>query len=155
VSLAKLNFPHYEFRVNKHHGKPVIFDPARRKHVALTPEEWVRQHVIKYLIKDKNVPASLIKVESEFQLLKTKKRFDVAVFNRNGMPLLIVECKSASVELTQNEMDQAIRYNMSLKVKYLWLTNGIQHFICKASPDQRLMKLIDALPDFISLTEEA
>ena len=144
--MRKLNFPEYDFRVNERDGKPFIFDPARKKFVALTPEEWVRQHVIQYLVKDKNVPVSLIKVESEFQLLKTKKRFDVAVFTRNGIPLLIVECKSTSVELTQNEMDQALRYNMSLKVKYLWLTNGYHHIFCQADPEKGTISQIHDLP---------
>ena len=146
MTLESLNFPHYEFRMKTHHGKPVIFDPVRKKYVALTPEEWVRQHVIQNLIMDKNIPASLMKVESEFQLLKTKKRLDVAVFNRKGIPLLIVECKSASVALTQNVMDQAIRYNMALNVEYLWLTNGHHHIFCQANQEKGTINVINDLP---------
>lgn len=146
-----LNFPRYEFRILEQEGKPTIFDPVRKKHVRLTPEEWVRQHVLHYLIIDKKVPASLIRVESEIQLIKTRKRFDVAVFDRNGAALLVVECKSPNVQLTQNELDQAIRYNMVLKVKYLMLTNGLHHFYCKADQEKGTLSLIDILPDFTGL----
>lgn len=152
--MVSLNFPRYEFRITiEEKGKQVIFDPVRKKYVALTPEEWVRQHVIQYLAQEKNVPLSLMKVESEIQLLKTKKRFDLAVFDRNGHSLLVAECKSPSIKLTQHVLDQAVRYNMTLQVKYLMLTNGLQHMVCETDPDTGSIRPIKSVPDFSDLVE--
>jgi hypothetical protein len=149
--MIKLNFPDYTFSIDDHDGRAVIFDPARKKYVSLTPEEWVRQHVIQYLHQEKQVPMSLISVETEIRLYKTRKRFDVAVFNRNGHPLLVVECKSPSVPVTQQVLDQLVRYNLALKVDHLMLTNGIRHIFCQVDGVKNNIKIIDDLPDFNSL----
>jgi type I site-specific restriction endonuclease len=149
--MIKLNFPDYTFSMTEKNGKPVIFDPARKKYVALTPEEWVRQHVIQFLNREKQVPLSLIGVETEIRLYKTRKRFDLAVFDRNGKPLLVTECKSPSVSVTQDVLDQAVRYNMTLKVSYLMLTNGIQHIYCQADIINNSIRIINDLPDFQGL----
>jgi hypothetical protein len=148
--MIKLNFPDYTFSIKDQDGKNMIFDPVRKKYVALTPEEWVRQHVIQYLNREKQVPLSLISIESEIRLYKTRKRFDIAVFDRNGSPLLIVECKSPSVPVTQEVVDQVVRYNMALKVSFLMLTNGLQHIYCQIDKNSSVMKLISDLPDFDS-----
>jgi len=148
--MIKLNFPDYTFTIKDHDGKPVIFDLVRKKYVALTPEEWVRQHVIQYLKQEKQVPLSLISVESEIRLYKTRKRFDIAVFDRNGQALLVVECKSPSVAVTQNVLDQAVRYNFTMKVGFLMLTNGLQHIYCQIDTETGNIRIIDDLPGFIS-----
>jgi hypothetical protein len=148
--MIKLNFPDYTFKIKDNDGKPVIFDPVRKKYVALTTEEWVRQHVIQFLEKDKQVPLSLIRSESEIRLYKTRKRFDVAVFDRNGQALLVVECKSPSVLVTQDVLDQAVRYNLTLKVGFLMLTNGIQHIYCQIDTNNNTIKIIKDLPDYKS-----
>lgn len=148
--MIKLNFPEYAFRIEDHDGRTVIFDPSRKKFVALTPEEWVRQHVIQYLHREKQVPMSLISVETEIRLYKTRKRFDLAVFDRNGHPLLAVECKSPSVPITLQVLDQIVRYNLSLKVEYLMLTNGIQHMCCQVDGGSNSLNIIEDLPDFSS-----
>ena len=126
--LPALNFPVYEFRIREENGQLKIFDPARKKYVALTPEEWVRQHLIHYLNTDKNYPLGLMKVEKEFKYNKLSKRADIIVCNRNGEPLLMAECKSTDVEITQSVFDQAMRYNLTMDVQLMILSNGIKHF---------------------------
>jgi len=126
--LPKLNFPAYEFRIQEKSGTLVIFDPARKKYVALTPEEWVRQHLINYLNRDKGYPLGLMKIEKEFKYNKLSKRADIVVCNRSGAPLLMAECKSPNVEITQGVFDQVMRYNLIMDVKIVMLSNGINHF---------------------------
>lgn len=144
--MIKLNFPEYQLRLIEKDEKIFIFDPVRKKYVSLTPEEWVRQHVIQFMIHEKNVPVSLIVAEAEISLFKTKKRFDIAVFDRNGCALLIVECKAPSVPLSQQVLDQVIRYNMAIKVNLLMLTNGLQHIYCRIGQPNNELKLISDLP---------
>lgn len=146
--MIKLNFRQYRFRIAENDGKHSIFDPVRKKYVALTPEEWVRQHVIRFLSEEKNVPLPLIKAEAEIQLFKTRKRFDIAVYDRNGNALLVVECKAPSVPISQEVLDQALRYNMALKVSFLMLTNGMQHVFCQVDPQSGAVRMIDVLPAY-------
>jgi hypothetical protein len=147
----QLNFPEYKFQIQQKPHKTAIFDFIRKKFVTLTPEEWVRQHVLHFLVGEKKVPPMLIGVESRIKLFNTVKRFDVAVFDRNGHPLLIVECKAPSVPLTQEVVDQVVRYNMAMKVKFLMLTNGLTHLFCKADAETGNIRIIEDLPDFNNL----
>jgi hypothetical protein len=126
--LPALNFPAYQFRMKEEYGALQIFDPARKKYVALTPEEWVRQHLIHYLNKDKGYPIGLMKIEKEFKYNKLSKRADIIVCGRTGAPLLMAECKSPDVVITQGVFDQAMRYNLIMDVKIMVLSNGINHF---------------------------
>jgi type I site-specific restriction endonuclease len=146
--MQHLNFPEYPFHLVDKDGKLSVFDPVRKKYVALTPEEWVRQHVVHYLVNEKNVPLSLIRIEAEIKLYKTKKRFDIAVFDRNGNPLLLVECKAPSVSLSQAVLDQAARYNITMKVSFLMLTNGLQHVVCRIDPETGAVMEIEELPAY-------
>jgi type I site-specific restriction endonuclease len=148
----ELNFPEYKFKLQKGDRKTMIFDFVRKKLVALTPEEWVRQHVLRFLVDEKKIPASLISVETEIRLFNTKKRFDIAVFDRNGKALLVVECKAPSVALTQDVLDQAVRYNMTLKVNFMMLTNGLTHIFCKTDEESGNIRMIEELPDFANLS---
>jgi hypothetical protein len=154
ISLKEmqLNFPEYKFHLQKSDRKTMIFDIVRKKFVALTPEEWVRQHVLHFLVGEKKVPATLIGVESAIKLFNTMKRFDIAVFDRNGRAMLVVECKAPTVALTQDVLDQVIRYNMALRVNYLMLTNGLTHLFCKADQDSGNIRIIEDLPDFSNLS---
>jgi hypothetical protein len=152
LAMIKLNFPEYQFRITEKNGKLSIFDPVRKKYVVLTPEEWVRQHVIQYLVREKQIPLSLITVEAEIQLFKTRKRFDIAVHDRNGRPLLLVECKAPSVAVAQDVMDQAVRYNFAMQVGFLMLTNGLQHIFCYIEAGGAAYKLINELPEFQGLS---
>lgn len=146
--MIKLNFPEYPFHILEREGKKIIFDPVRKKYVVLTPEEWVRQHVINFLIIEKNVPVGLIGVETEFKLFKTKKRFDLVVHDRNGKALILIECKAPAIPLTQAVLDQASRYNFALNVDFLMLTNGLQHIFCMVDKSTGTLNIIESLPVF-------
>jgi hypothetical protein len=127
-ALPTLNFPAYQFRMKEEKGALQVFDPARKKYVYLTPEEWVRQHLIHYLNKDKGYPIGLMKIEKEFKYNKLSKRADIIVCKRTGAPLLMAECKSPDIVITQGVFDQAMRYNLIMDVKIMVLSNGINHF---------------------------
>jgi len=149
--MQKLNFPGYQFRFQQQGKQVRIFDIVRKKYVTLTPEEWVRQHVLHFLIGEKQVPAGLIGVESEIRLFHTRKRFDVAVFDHSGKAVLAIECKAPSIPVTQEVVDQLVRYNMILKVKFLMLTNGLTHLFCKVDQVSGNIKIIEDLPDYSNL----
>ncbi len=130
-TMQILNFPEFRFRIAGTGDQKTIFDRVRRKFVRLTPEEWVRQHMIHYLTEVKSVPESMIGVEKRLLLNGLVKRFDIAVFARAGNPVLLVECKAPSVSVSEKAYDQAARYNMQLKVNYFVITNGLDHFCCR------------------------
>tara|TARA_Y100000815_G_scaffold275726_1_gene316513 strand:- start:51479 stop:51928 length:450 start_codon:yes stop_codon:yes gene_type:complete len=129
--VLKLNFPTYTFRFKSNENKRMVFDPIRKKFVVLTPEEWVRQHVLQYLIQQKGYSPSLINVEKQLLLNGTKKRYDVVVFNPNGSIFLIVECKAPSIGITQDTFDQIARYNLVTQAQYLMVSNGLEHYFCQ------------------------
>jgi hypothetical protein len=141
-----LNFPVYEFRIQEEKGQLKIFDPARKKYVVLTPEEWVRQHLIYYLNKEKGYPLGLMKVEKEFKYNKLSKRADIIVCNRSGSPLLMAECKSTDVEITQSVFDQAMRYNLIMDVKIMVLSNGINHFCFQLNKEKQSYLALTEIP---------
>ena len=147
--MQKLNLPDYKFNFRKtKEDKIEIFDKIRRKYVALTPEEWVRQNFIQFLILEKNTPKALISVEKEIILNQTKKRPDIVVFTNIGIPKIIVECKAPVIKITQNVFDQIARYNISLQVDYLIVTNGLSHFCCKINYLKRNFEFLENIPDF-------
>ena len=100
--MQKLNFPEYQFRFKSNENKRLIFDGIRKKFIILTPEEWVRQHVINYLVLDKNYPVSHLSVEKQLKLHNTVKRYDIVVYNRTGEIELIVECKAPNIKISQD-----------------------------------------------------
>jgi hypothetical protein len=122
--MVKVEFPKFDFRIKEAEGKELIFDEIRKQWVRLTPEEWVRQNFIQYLIQTKNYPAALIGVEKEIKLGELKKRFDVLVFDNNHQPWMMIECKAMEVKLDDDVLQQVLRYNQSLPVKYMVITNG-------------------------------
>ena len=129
--MLSLNLPTFAAKVKEKDGKHVIFDPVRRKFVALTPEEWVRQHFVNYLISDKGYPKELLANEVPLKLNGTSKRCDTVAYNRFLTPLMIVEYKAPHIEITRTVFDQIVRYNMVLHVRYLAVSNGFSHFCCK------------------------
>jgi len=153
MSLPKLNLSEYDHRIEVRDGKSRIFDPVRKKFVALTPEEWVRQNFVQFLIKEKEVPVSLMAVEMGLTLHRLKKRSDIVVFSPVGQALLIVECKSPDVKISQDTFDQIARYNMSLKVGYLVVTNGLDHYCCHIDHSQKKYIFLNQVPDFKDLNE--
>jgi predicted type IV restriction endonuclease len=120
--------------------------------VALTPEEWVRQHFINYLIGWLGYPPGLIRVEAAFRLHSMLRRADILVHDRAGEPVLIVECKAPEVKITQEVFDQIINYNFSYEVRYLVVTNGITHFAAKIDSAGRSFNLLDHIPDYETVT---
>src|SRR3989339_1264565 len=129
--MIPLNYPQYQFRLEETDGKIKIFDELRKLWLILTPEEWVRQHVVKYLIQEKKYPASLIAIEAGIEVNKLKKRCDIVVFDNTGTPKMIVECKAPEIKITQKVFDQIASYNMKLKVDFLLITNGLKNFCCE------------------------
>ena len=129
--MLQLNLPTYQFKIKSKENKRFIFDNLRKKYVVLTPEEWVRQNFTTYLINEKNYPASLIAIEKQLEVNGLKKRSDILIFNTDGKPEIIIECKAPSMTINQDVFDQIARYNLKLKANYLIVTNGLEHFFCK------------------------
>ena len=146
--MHQLNLPSYHFKLKEINGKKYIFDQNRKKFVALTPEEWVRQHFIKYLVQEKKYPRSLIGVEFSLKVNKMDRRGDIVVFNKKGQPYLIVECKAPHVEITQSVFDQIARYNIPLKVDYLVVTNGLKHYCCYIDHKIGKYSFLEDIPDY-------
>ncbi len=144
--MLKLNFPPYQFRFKNSENKYAIFDEIRKKFIILTPEEWVRQHVVHHLIYDKNYPKSWINVEKLIKLNDLTKRYDVVVFNPDGSIFLLVECKAPEVTITQQTFDQIARYNLALKAKYLMVTNGLEHYFCQMDYENEKYQFLRDLP---------
>src|SRR5690606_4460862 len=142
--MYALNCPQYSFRFKNSENKIAVFDVLRKKFVILIPEEWVRQHVVNFLLEEKKIPKSLLNVEKQLKVNKVLKRYDVLVYNSDGTIHLVVECKAASVNITQDTFDQIARYNLALNAKYLMVTNGLQHYYCQMDYD---LKKYDFLPD--------
>lgn len=149
--MERLNLPTYSFSVKVVEEKKFIFDKLRKKFVALTPEEWVRQHFLQYLVGEKGYPVGLISVERGLDLYKTKKRTDIVVFNKFGKPWVLVECKAPSVQVNTLWFDQAFAYNLSIKASYIMLTNGMSHFCMKVKPDFSGVDFLKEIPDFNQL----
>lgn len=144
--MQQLHFPVYSFRFKSSENKISIFDEIRKKFVILTPEEWVRQHVVQFLIQQKKYPKSHINVEKELILNTTKKRYDVVVFNKDGSIHIIIECKAPAVTISQNTFDQVARYNLSLNASYLMVTNGLQHHYCQLDYENQQYVFLKDLP---------
>ena len=122
--MIKIDYPSQPFKIKTEEGKEMIFDEHRKMWVRLSPEEWVRQNFLQYLVKVKNYPLSLIAVEKEIRLGELKKRFDILVYNSIHQPWMMVECKSMDIVIDQKVMEQLLRYNISVPVRYLVITNG-------------------------------
>lgn len=147
--MQKLNFPDYTFRFKSKENKIQIFDPVRKKFFILQPEEWVRQHVMQYLIREKKCPISLVNAEKELKINGLSKRYDVVVYRPDGSIFLMVECKAPKIPITQETFNQIARYNMALNAEYLMVTNGMDHYYCR--PDYQLEKyhFIEEIPTYI------
>ena len=149
--MDRLNLPTYSLTVKSEAGRKYIFDPVRKKYVALNPEEWVRQNFIQYLVRDRAFPASLITVEQEFHFNKMKKRTDILVYEPSGDPVLMVECKSPAVKITKQVFDQIGLYNLTYRLSWLIVTNGLQHFCCKMNKEKNKYDFVDEIPAWADL----
>lgn len=146
--MRKLNLPQIKATLKKEEGKVLIFDVIRKKYIVLTPEEWVRQHFIHYLIHELKYPKSLFRIESSLTYNKLQKRSDILIFDRKGKPWMLIECKSADIRLSQKAFNQVAVYNMTVNAKYLAVTNGMAHFCCLASKDGVEPFFLESFPEF-------
>ena len=146
--MQKLNFPTYAFRFKNSENKVSIFDEIRKKFVILTPEEWVRQNVVRFLLEEKKYPKSYINVEKVIKINSLTKRYDIVVFQPNGKLFLLIECKAPEVPISQNTFDQIARYNMVLEAEYLMVTNGLNHYFCQTDFENEKYLFLKELPEF-------
>lgn len=146
--METLNFPAYTYRVRTHGQSKQIFDSIRKRFVALTSEEWVRQHIISYLVNEKKFPASLMAVEMSLKLNTLAKRADVVIFNNYGKPVVLVECKAPEVNVSQSSFDQAARYCIPTGIKLVILTNGINHYCAEIDRANQKYKFLSEIPSY-------
>ncbi len=151
--MYALNLPIFDAKIRKNSSSFEIFDPIRQKYVALTPEEWVRQNFVNYLITQKKYPRSLIANEISVKLNSLNKRCDTVVYNNRLQPLAICEYKSPSVNISQAVFDQIVRYNIVLKVKYLIVSNGLTHYCCRMNYEDFSVEYLTDIPDYNILNE--
>lgn len=153
MNRVKLNLPECELRVrmNTENGFEEIFCPQRHKWVKLTPEEWVRQNFVDFLISQKHFPRGRVANELPITVGKMQKRCDSVVFDAEGKPLVICEYKATSVALTQKVFDQIVRYNFALRVKYLIVSNGLQHYCCRLNQEKNQFEFLREIPEFQEL----
>ncbi|MFC0183989.1 Type I restriction enzyme R protein N terminus (HSDR_N) [Pseudarcicella hirudinis] len=146
--MQELNLPTFNHKLKKIEGNIYIFDIIRKKYILLTPEEWVRQHFLHYLINHQQYPKSLIKLESGLRYNKLSKRTDIQVYDREGNIFMVIECKAPFIQLTENTFEQAALYNQVLKAPYLTVTNGIIHYYCRTNWDTFKFSFLNELPVF-------
>ena len=149
--MLPLNLPKFSVKVTEKAGKPSIWDPVRRKFVALTPEEWVRQHFVNYLVTEKNYPQELLANEVAVKLNGTSKRCDTVAYNRFLAPLMIIEYKAPHIPITQKVFDQISTYNFLLHVDYLIVSNGIESYCCKMNYEHKNYTYLDSIPNYQNL----
>ena len=148
IKMERLNLPTFELKLKSEGEKKCVFDEIRKKWLVLTPEEWVRQNFLHYLIHFKKFPSSLLAVEYALSINKQAIRSDIVAFSNEGSPFLIVECKAPDVKITQATFDQIAVYNMVLNVEYLVLTNGMKHFCCKMDFENKKYSFMSDIPEY-------
>ena len=149
--MFRLNLPQYEIKIGEKDGKPTIFDFLRRKYVALTPEEWVRQHFTHYLTDHKGYPKGLLGNEVELHISEKRLRCDTILYNKQGQPQMIIEYKAPTIKIQQKTFDQISVYNLLLHVDYLIVSNGLQHYCCKMDYDNQKYLFLQDIPDYENL----
>jgi type I site-specific restriction endonuclease len=151
--VQNLKLPSYSFRITERKGRQLIFDENRRRWVALTPEEWVRQNFIRFLKEEKKFPRSLMAVEKKVMINGLSQRFDLLVYDRKGYPLLIAEFKSPDVQINQMTFNQASRYNSVLGAPFFLISNGMVHFMCKLDFVSRITQYLAEIPRYDDLVQ--
>lgn len=152
--IQPLNLPEYEHRFKREGKKTKIFDHVRKKFLVLTPEEWVRQNFIQFLIREKHYPASLISIEKGLKVNQISKRCDVLIHNSYGKAMLLVECKSPNVKLSSETYHQAAIYNLNFKLPFLIVTNGLQHFCSKINFADSTYSFLEDIPDYDQINQD-
>jgi hypothetical protein len=143
-----LNFPEFEFKIQESDGKLSIFDSLRKKYLILTPEEWVRQHMISFLVQYRNYPKGLFSLEKEVMYNSLQKRFDILVLDRVGNPFLLIECKAPEVKLSKKTVEQVAIYNKTIGAAFMGISNGRQHLFLKYNFEVNNYEQISDLPQF-------
>jgi type I site-specific restriction endonuclease len=148
MNMPQLNLPIVALKTKLVEGTTQVFDQVRKRYLILTPEEWVRQHFIHYLNQEKNYPLGLMGVEQMVKYNGMQTRADIILYTAEGKPNMIVECKAPNVKIMQDAFNQIAKYNFKLKVKYLVLTNGIQHFCCRMDYENNSISFLEEVPAF-------
>jgi hypothetical protein len=146
--MQKLNFHSYSFRFKNSENKVSIFDEIRKKFIILTPEEWVRQHVIQFLLQEKKYPISHINVEKLLKVNGLRKRYDVVVYNPDGSIYILIECKAPAIKIAQATFDQIARYNMTMDAQFLMVTNGLNHYFCEMDFENEKYQFLAERPNY-------
>ena len=149
--MWQLNLPEYNFRIKKQDEKLLIFDAQRKRYVSLTPEEWVRQHFIRFLIEEKGYPAAYLAVEKQLVVNGMKKRCDAILYNNLAAPIMIIEFKAPNVPISQSTFDQVAVYNSKLNVDLFIVSNGIEHFCCKVNTRTAQYEYFSQIPDYLAI----
>ena len=152
--MTRLNLPPFEIKLRGTKAQPQIFDILRKKYIALTPEEWVRQHFVHFLVEHKGYPAALMANEIQLKVGEKTLRADSVLYSRDLKPRMIIEYKAPHIPITQKVFDQISIYNMLLHVDYLVLSNGLQHYICKMDYNDKKYLFLEDIPDYEELLTE-
>ena len=152
--MLALNLPGFAPKVAEKDGKRMIFDPVRQKYVALTPEEWVRQHVVQFLMQEKKYPKSLINVEKVLHVNGLRKRYDIVIFNPNGAIHALIECKAPHITISQATFDQIAQYNMTLQSQFLMVTNGLNHYYCTMDFENEKYEFLRSIPEYGPISQQ-
>lgn len=145
---VQLNLPPYPFRIKQEGDVRYIFDEIRKKFLVLTPEEWVRQHFVQFIIREKGYPRSLIRLEGGLKVNSLQRRTDIVAFSSSGDKILMVECKAPHVAISQKVFDQIARYNITHRIPLLAVSNGLQHFFCTIDFATKSYRFIESLPPY-------
>ena len=148
MDCPQLNLPQVALKIKLVEGTTQVFDVVRKRYFKLTSEEWVRQHFIHYLNNEKNYPFGLMGVEKMIKYNSLKTRADIVLYNADGIPNMIIECKAPNMKITQDAFDQIARYNFKLKVRHLVVTNGLQHFCCAMNYKTDKISFLNQIPNF-------
>lgn len=143
-----LNLPPYPICIKQEENGTYIFDVIRKKFLLLTPEEWVRQHLVHFLMEEKKYPKSLIQLEGGLKLNNLQKRSDILIFNNSGEKIVLVECKAPSVKISQDTFDQIARYNFVHRVKWLLVSNGLTHYCCEINFENSSYRFLEDIPEY-------
>lgn len=152
--MTRLNLPLFEIKLRGTKAQPQIFDILRKKYIALTPEEWVRQHFVHFLVEHKGYPAALMANEIQLKVGEKTLRADSVLYSRDLKPRMIIEYKAPHIPITQKVFDQISIYNMLLHVDYLVVSNGLQHYICKMDYNDKKYLFLEDIPDYKELLTE-
>ncbi len=151
IPFPRLNLPLVKLQIKKKLDKLYVFDVTRKKELLITPEEWVRQHIIHFLKNEYGYPFSLMSSEGGLNINSNIQRYDLLCYGNTGLPLVLVECKAPEIKLTQEVFDQAARYNYKLNVPYILITNGLEHYCCAVDVENKSYKFLTSVPSFKSL----